>query len=260
VLSTFGSLPTGKTKLREQEAEVAGTFAADLLPFRVSNWGTGGSIGVASSVAHTFGRTSIGVSAAYTLGREFAALAAQDFAYRPGNELRARAALDARVGAAASISLEGTIQKAAVDKLNGQNLYQPGTRVHAQASFAFPAGERASGVVYAGVLHRAAGDFLLRSAIAPTQDLVLAGTALRLPIGRAVLQPSTDLRVFRSADAAGQGWLLSAGTVLELPLTDRALIAPAARLRFGSVNVRDDVRSGIHGFDVGLIIRQGRTR
>src|SRR5512142_3397538 len=61
-ITAVALLPTGKEKLTDDEATVAGIVAADLLPFRISNWGSGGGLGLATAIAHSFGGIGMGAS------------------------------------------------------------------------------------------------------------------------------------------------------------------------------------------------------
>lgn len=258
-LSAFGLVPTGVSRLNQDQADVAGKVAAELLPFPLSNWGTGGGVGLGSNVDHRFGATSLGIGGAYIVGRAYDALDAADFSYRPGNELRLRAVLATRVGTASDFGLQLTVQKSADDRLNGQNLFRSGTRVEGLASYSLPLGDRGSALLYGGALHRSAGTFLTLSVPAAAQDLFLAGANLRLPLGRAVLVPIADFRLFRSADALGQGWVSGAGAGLELPLgSGGARLVPTVRGRFGGYQVQPGETSRLTGLDLGLMLRRGR--
>ena len=260
-IGAIALLPTGKQKHTDAEAEVAGAIGADLLPFRISNWSTGGGIGLSSSVAHSTGTVGLGISASYVVGREFDLLAAEDFAYRPGNQLSVRGVLDASVGDAGKLALQLTFQKASEDRINGSNLYRPGDRFYAMTSYTFRAGVTGSGIVYTGLFHRSSGAYLLESAFdAPGEDLWLAGGGLRIPLRGAVLQPSVDLRVVRRSNGVDQGYLLGAGTSLEWVRAGGVTLIPSVRARFGNVLVREGIESGFTGLDAGLIVRFGSAR
>jgi len=259
-VGVIGFLPTGKQKQTESEAEVAGAISADLLPFRISNWGTGGGLGLSGSVTHSTGQVGVGVSASYVLGREFD-LFASDFAYRPGNQLVVRAALDAVVAPASKLAVQLALQHASEDRVNGSNMFRPGSRVLGMVSYDFPAGAAGSAIVYGGVYHRSAGTYLLESALsAPSENLMLAGGGLRLPLAGVVLQPSVDLRVLRRGDGTDQGFGLGAGTSLEWKRASGVTWVPLVRARFGNVLVREGVESTYTGIDAGLLIRFGGAR
>jgi hypothetical protein len=256
-LGVVALLPTGKQKQTEVEADVAAAISADLLPFRISSWSTGGGIGVSGSLTRSLGRVGIGVSASYVLGREFDLLES-GFAYRPGNQLVVRAAVDASVGQAGKLALQLGVQRASEDRANGNNLFRPGNRFLGMSSYSFRAGAAGSAIVYAGFYHRSAGSYLLEASLdAPTEGLWLAGGGMRIPLGGVVLQPSLDLRVLNRGDGTDQGYGLGAGTTLEWRRAGGITWVPLVRARFGNMLVREGVESGFTGFDAGLLVRFG---
>lgn len=251
-------LPTGSASHGPDEALLAGAMAADLLPFRVSNWGSGGGFGAHTSVARSFGDTGAGVSVSYVVGREFQPLEGEPFAYRPGNQLRVRAALDHNMGPSSKVTLTLTMEQFSEDVLDGTNLYRAGNRLHAISSYAFQATPRSAALVYGGVMHRSQGTALLEAApSAPSQQLLLAGGGIRLPMGPLVLVPGVDARVFRSADGVGQGWLTGVGAAAEFRAAGQVL-APSVRARFGNVLIREGQESGVTGLELALTSRFGR--
>jgi hypothetical protein len=259
-VSGIVSLPTGLGTRSDEEAEVAAVVAADLLPFHVSDWGAGGAAGLGIGYQRSGGTTGVSARVAYLAGREFRPVAGEPYAYRPGNQLRATLAIDHAVGAASRLALTVGAEHYADDAYQGRNLFRSGDRLQAIGSYAFPVGGTASGIFYAGALHRTNGTALLEiSRDMPAQTLLLAGTGLRLRVGRAALVPSADGRVFRRRDGVGQGWLGGIGASLEWPVGG-ALLVPSARAHFGSVVVREDERSGVTGVDLGLSLRLGRAR
>jgi hypothetical protein len=254
----IGMLPTGISELSEADAEVAGAIAADLLPFRISNWGSGGGFGIGTTLAGTMGEVGVGIGATYLVGREFDVGNADAFAYRPGNLLAVRAAVDRDVGDAGKLSLQLTFQQSADDQGNGANFFRSGDRYQALVSYAFAAGRNASGLIYGGALHRTTGVFLLDEVTrAPAEDLLMAGGAVRLRAGAMLVQPLAEFRLLRREDGQGQGYLAGVGGSIELPLARGVAFAPTARARFGNVLVRAGQESGFTGFDVGATLRFG---
>ena len=260
-------LATGQSTQTFQEAAVAGVVAAELLPFAISTWGSGGGAGGDVAVAFQAGRVGIGFSGGYQAASEYEPLSDLAFAYRPGDQLRFRFALDADVGEAGTFSLLLGLQRFGQDAFAGVNLFQSGTRLEGLVSYAFPTGLRGSGLVYGGVYHRENGSLLtdvpsLEGATdSPSQQLFVGGANFRLPAGaRAALLPDLEMRVFRSADGIGQGWVGSAGATLDLRVSGRRfgrrlVLGPTARFRFGSVTVNEDAESGLKGWEAGLTLR-----
>jgi len=250
-------LPTGHSTLGADEADVAGAVAADLLPFRISNWGTGGGFGGSVAVARSFGNASAGVSVGYVLTREFEPVDDQsDFVYRPGNQLHVTAALDAGFGTAGKGALRLSFQRFDTDLANDANLYQAGNRIQASASYSFAAGPRASAILFAGLHHRDEGEFQASTRITPALDIVMAGIGVRLPAGRGVLQPSLELRVTSGTDDASTGYSAGIGATAEWP-AGPATFAPTLRLRTGKASTVADAVSTWTGAELGFAIRFG---
>lgn len=258
-VSLIALLPTGASELSLAQAELAGAVAADLMPFRISHWGSGGALGVGTTLARNLGAIGIGASAAYVVGRSFDYLADVPFALRPGNELQLRVALDAATGASGKIGLQLLYQHNADDEINGRNLFRPGDRYQARGSYSFTAGGGSAAIVYGGLLHRASGVFLDATADrSPDENLAFGGAGLRAPVGRGVLAPSIDARLARRSDGLEQGYTVGVGTALEWPLgAGGPRLVPSARVRFGHLAVREGQESGFSGLDLGLGLRFG---
>jgi hypothetical protein len=256
---TLGYLaPTGHATQTSQEAAVGGVLASDLLPLRVSNLGIGGAAGVSSTLTVPAGSFAVGMTAGYTVAQEFRLQEETEFAYRPGNELRARFGVERALGSGKA-SLILSLRRYSNDQLDGRNIYHSGNQYEAISYYSFASGERASGVVYAGILHREGGSFLLESQVVATRNLILAGSGWRVPVGRAVLVPSVDGRVFRRADGIGQGYIAGFGASVELPVGGM-LAVPTLRSRFGRIVLWEGTRSGVRGIDFGLALRRGAPR
>lgn len=253
-VSAIAIVPTGQTELTPAEMDVAGVIAADVLPFAILNWGSGGGTGMSVATALPISEASaFGVSASYLVALEFEPIAATGFAYRPGNQLHLRAALDHTFGMAGKASLQLTWQHFGVDASAASNIYQAGDRLQALASYAFAAGARAGGIAYAGYLRRQEGRYTEIVELTPAQDLIYGGTVFRVPAGRIVLTPSLDARVIGSDNGTDQGYSLTIGSGVELQLGE-ALLVPSARARFGRLAVRSGTESGFIGLEVGVAV------
>ena len=254
-LSAIALAPTGKSKLTADEMDVMGVIAADLLPFTISNWGSGGGLGVNAAVAMPVSEGStIGISTGFVAARKYEPLSATAFAYRPGNQLQVRAAADRTFGASAKGSLQLAYLHYTQDQNAGVNFYQAGDRLQAAGSLAFAAGANATGIVYLGYLRRAEGKYTDVVRVTPSQDLVYAGTALRRPMGGMVLVPSLDLRLLGNASGVDQGRTVSAGLGVEIPRGSIELY-PQAKARLGRLTMRSSQESDFTGFEIGLTIR-----
>lgn len=82
-----------------------------------------------------------------------------------------------------------------------------------------------------------------------------------MPLGRRVaLRPSGELRVFRAADGASQGWVGSLGTSVDFRLAGnsssrRLVLSPQAQIRTGNVIVEQGVEAGFSGWEVSAVLR-----
>jgi len=254
-LSAIALAPTGKEKLTADQLDVSGVIAADLLPFAISNWGTGGGIGVNAALAiPKSDATSFGLSAGYAVARDFEPLDATTFAYRPGNQLQLHAAADHTIGSSMKGSLQLTYLHYSQDQADGANLYQAGDRLQGVGSLAFTAGTNSAGIVYAGYLRRQRGKYTDVVVVTPSQDLVYTGIGFRHPLGGDVLVPSVDVRVLGNEAGVEQGNTVTAGTGLELGVGPTTLV-PAVRVRFGRLTVRSGQESAFTGLEFGLTLR-----
>lgn len=262
------SLPTGHATLTRDEAELAGAFAADLLPFRISNWGSGGGIGAGVGISRSIAGFGFRFNGAYIAAREFEPFMQDTFVYRPGNQLRLDASVSHAVGSAGIAELQLSAQQYGEDEGGGRNLYQSGDRYQATTSYAFSLGQQSSGIVYTGVQHRSEGTYLFNPFQGtpggnlddtPAQNLFLAGAGARVPLGRSVLIPSVDTRLLRRENGVGQGHITGFGAAVERPF-GRITLVPSARARFGHVLVRQETESDVRGADLSLTIRFGGSR
>jgi len=267
VISAGASLPTGEYSHSASESLVSGVLAAELLPFAVKTWGSGGSVGGSLAAVRQMGAWGLGFSGGYRVAGEYEPLQEQAFAYRPGDQLYLRLALDRNVGAAGTLSAVVGLQRFGNDEVGGNELFRSGSRVEAVMSYAFALGLRSSALVYGGVYHRTNGTLLsqtsaLRSASdSPSQQLFIGGTNLRLPLGRrAALLPSAEMRVFRAEDGASQGWVASAGSALDVRLWGassgrRLVLTPTAQGRLGRVIIGEGLETGLVGWEAGVVLR-----
>jgi hypothetical protein len=255
----FVALPTGADRFTAEEAELAGAIAADLLPFRISSWGTGGGMGGSVSAFHYVGAFGMGLGAGYLASGEFTPVDAGSFQYRPGPALQIQALLDYTVGTAGRAALQLSHHRFGDDEVEGSNLFRSGDRTQVRASYSFQAGPGGSGVAWAGYLHRSEGAFLGELSTRPSQSLFFAGTAFRHPWRAMVAVPTGELRVQRRDDGRDQGTLGGIGLGLEIP-RGGSVVVPAVQVRAGSVLISEGVRSGVLGVEAGVSVRYGGGR
>lgn len=267
VVTARASLPTGSSTHSAAEALVASVVAAELLPFTVNTWGSGGSFGGDVAIVTQAGGWGIGLASGYSVANEYEPLQDQQLGYRPGDRLQLRLALDHDLGASGTFSALVGFQRFGNDQVGGSNLFQSGSRIEGVLSYVFAVGRRSSALLYGAVSHRSKGTLLTQvsglgnAGDSPAQQLYRLGANLRLPLGRrAALLPVAETRVFRAADGASQGWMTSAGTSLDLriaggPSGQRLVLAPAGQFRIGRVIVGDGLETGVVGWEAGVTLR-----
>lgn len=256
-LTAIALLPTGTESLSFEELFVAGAIASDLLPFAVREWGTGGAAGGSLALAQPIGSFATGVSVAYVVAREYDPLTSEEFAYRPGNQLHVRAAIDRVIGRSAKLAFRADWRNFGEDEGDGAGIFQTGDRLQLTGSYDFAIG-RSSAITWLGWLSRGEGEYVSPPDVLPSQKLLFAGAGVRTGIGGSVLVPTVELRVLSSDGADRKGHTIGLGTSLETSLSGVS-IAPEARFRFGRVRTRDDTESGFTGLYAGMTIRFGGT-
>jgi|GEM_PF-767443 len=264
--TAVGILPTGQDGFDGEQLELAGAIASDLLPFRISHWGSGGGGGLFLTAVHSFGLTGVGVDVGYQRAGEFTVQEGTVGGYRPGDQFQVAAAVDRVVGAAGKVTLRLDGSFFQDGELDGVNVFRSGSRLGAVGSYSYPLGPNSSGLFYAGYRHRSEGSFLLvdlAPALSPdprpSQGTALVGAAFRTPGLGGVLIPSLDFRALRRDDGVDQGWGVGVGSSGEWGSSTITVI-PGARFRFGSVGVREDVTTGFLGLDLSMQLRFGAGR
>lgn len=257
-VSAIGSLPTGLSSYDVGELAVAGAVSADLLPLTISNWGTGGGAGVRASASGDLGAVGAVVSVGYFRSGEFDPVPGELTAYRPGDNVSARAAMDVAVGSAGKLGFQVSGQIYGDDQLDGENLFRSGNRYEAIGNYSFPLAD-GTGFVYGGYHRREAGAHLSRLNPTTSQDILVTGGGVRMRVGSVLLQPTVDARLLSRGDAAdgsGTNRLVRFGLRADWetgPLT----VSPLLRGYVGSVAVRADRSTGFTGFDGGLRLSLG---
>lgn len=263
VLTGALNLPTGNATHDASEAIVATSLSTELLGFREALWGTGFGATTGIATAWRAGSTGIGFGASYRMQSEFEPSADSAFKYAPGNEARARVAIDQNVGSNSKVTLGLTFQNYSDDQLDGRNLFAPGNRWRGDIAYSFRGGVNSTWSIYAADVRRENGDVSLQlvdGAGRPVRDSTFsAGQQNMVVVGIAGasrgLRPSADFRLLTRQSGAGEGWLAGAGT--DLPIrrggTD---VIPNFRLSYGQMEGgNNDIKHSFWGGEVSLTLR-----
>ena len=246
VLTLAANLPTGKTKMSWDELRAAGAVASELIPFPVTSFGTGANMTTGLAVAVPVAGWAVGVAGAYRLSGAYTLQATIDSSYKPGSELRFRVGADRVVGQG-RVSLGFTYSSFSQDEFGGANIFQPGQRYIWQASWSVPVGNLGLSL-YFWDLYRTSGTKLLGNFPTEKQNVLTAGLAASVQMGRSVLRPQIEFRKHTAGidrlEAAGQ--LLSFSARLSLPLSEALSLTPA--VRFDTGNVVNEVDGAAYRF------------
>ncbi len=259
VLTVAVNLPTGKTELTNAQVPAAGAIASDMIPFPVSNFGSGFNVTSGLSLAVPVGGWAIGAAGSYRVNGGFTPLAPDStgsVSYKAGGEFRVRVGADHIVGQS-RVSLGFTVSTFGEDDYGGSPAFQSGTRYIGQGSWTFPVGN-AGLSVYAWDLYRSAGTVPITGATTQKRNVVTGGVQGAFQLGASVLRPMVEYRSQSLADSSwsSAGHMFSAGLNWQRPLGDRLLLVPLLRFDTGSlVNQITGQSVSFTGWDVGVTIR-----
>ena len=248
-LATFTlsvNLPTGTTKITDQQLLTAGAIASDLLPYPVANFGSGFNVTSGIALAVPVSGWALGVAGSYRLNGNFtpfadtALCASSGCSYKSGGEFRVRVGADRLVGQG-RLSFGFTFSSFGEDNFGSSPIFQSGDRYIGQGSWSFPVGNVGL-QVYAWDLYRSAGSLPGTSGLTTQKRNVLAfGASSSVQMGRNVLRPQLEFRIHTMGDSslASAGKLLSLGLQYQWAVSDRFALLPSARFDTGSENALD---------------------
>jgi hypothetical protein len=254
VLTLAANLPTGKTKLTADELVAAGVMASDLIPFPVASFGSGANVTTGVAVAVPVAGWAVGLGGSYRLTSGYTPLAAVDSSYKPGGELRLRVGADRVVGQG-RVSLGFTYSTFADDAFGGAQIYRPGKRYITQGSWSFPVGNVGL-ALYAWDLYRGSSTVLVGGSATEKQNVLTAGAAASLQVGRNVLRPQIEYRI-QSAGVSGMaavGHLLSLSARYQVTLTEHLALQPALRFDTGN-QLYNGATIGLSGWGLSVGLR-----
>jgi hypothetical protein len=255
------NVPTGKVELTcEEELQVASLIASDLIPFPVSNYGSGFNVTSGVAVAVPVAGFAVGAGGSYRYSGEYSPLACSDSTYRAGGEVKLRFGVDRVVGQG-RVSLGFTYSDFSKDEFGGSEALSPGRRFITQASANIPVGNLTISL-YAWNLRRTMGLVEINSDSIPGQNVLTLGAGAAISLGRNLLRPSIEYRRHTEgrADAPETrdpaGTLLSFGLRYQMALSERFSLLPSFRFDTGNIaSGGGDV--GYSGFNAAISLRAG---
>ncbi len=259
VFTVAVNLPTGKTKLTTAQLPVAGVIASDMIPFPVSNFGSGFNVTTGLALAVPVGGWAVGVAGSFRQNGSFTPFAdstGAGTAYKAGGEFRLRFGADRIVGQS-RVSLGFTYSSFGDDDYGGASIFQSGKRYISQASWSFPIGNLGL-ALYAWDLYRAAGSVLLNGTTTEKRNVLTLGAAGSIQMGRSVLRPQIEYRnhTLGVSQLSAAGRLFSVGARYQMPVGNRYALLPLLRFDAGNVvNPNTGQAVSFTGWDVGLTLR-----
>jgi len=255
VLTLGANLPTGKTKLTDDELIAAGVVASELIPFPVPSFGSGANATTGIAAAVPFAGWALGVGGSYRLSGSYTPVASRDSAYKPGSELRLRIGADRVIGQG-RVSLGFTYSSFAEDEFGGSRIFQPGKRYISQASWSFPIGNLGV-ALYAWDLYRSAGTVALGGAQTEKQNVLTAGAQLSVRLGRNLLRPQIEFRQHAAGESSLEkaGQLFSLSARYQMALSGSLTLSPALRYDVGNVVNASGDAIGFTGWGLSLGLR-----
>ncbi len=249
------NIPTGKTKLSNDELAVAGAIGSNLFPFPVANFGSGASVTTGLALALPLGGWALGIAGSYRMSGSFTPLAGVDSTYRAGAEVRIRAGVDRVIGQG-RFSAGFTYSSFSTDEFGGADVFRPGRRYISQVSLSLPLGNVGLSL-YGWDLYRAAGDVPINGQTTGKQNLVTVGAGLSFTRGRNLLRPSVEYRMIGEGDSTltKAGTLLSLGLRYQVAVGETMSIQPSLRFDTGSLP-SGATNIGFRGFSIGMSVRK----
>lgn len=252
LIFTIGlNLPTGQYTIPEDQQEAAGQIGNDFLNYPVSSMGNGlaGTGGVA--YARTLGTWNLGLGTSFRKSTEFAAfsVASSEFRFQPADEIRVQLGLDRPVG-------DGQIEFGLSYSAFGEDVadttsYSTGDRIMATGSWTFPV-KKADVFLSVWNLYRMEGQRL--GGDAPTENVANFNVGVSFELGRLVLQPNIETRLWQ-ADGIKAGNLFNSGVRARFGAGNFTFI-PAVGISSGNIY---DIGSGagtkVSGLRSSLTIR-----
>jgi len=255
------SLPTGKKTLSSEQRQVASVMATDLVPFPVTNFGTGFSVTTGLAWATPVGPWALGLAGSFRYNASYlpSSDSLQDtVTLRPGAEMRFRIGADRIIGQG-RLSLGVTYSSFANDEFGSQS-QSPGTRLIPQFSWSAPFGANNSLVFYGWDVYRNV-DETASSNAGVKQNTVALGAMASLHSGtRNALRPQLEVR----HGWQGPGGLKNAGTLVGLGLRysmatgERMTLTPGLRLDLGSLatnNASGPASANVTGLSFSITAR-----
>ena len=136
IFNTGLNIPSGKTKLNEDEFLTSRIISQDIFEVRTSNFGQGFNLFFGSTWLHQISKTFVvGAGISYQIKNEYQPLDKPDEKYKPSNEISITAGFDFKLRESSTLTgdLIGVFYGS--DKVDGQEVFATGNRLIANLNY-----------------------------------------------------------------------------------------------------------------------------
>jgi hypothetical protein len=254
------SVPTGNKTLSGEQRQVASAMGTDLIPFPVTNFGTGFSVTTGLAWATPVGPWALGLAGSFRYNASYQpssdTVSRQDtVSLRPGAEMRLRIGADRIVGQG-RLSFGLTYSSFQNDEFGSQS-QSPGTRLIPQFSWSTPLGINNSLMVYGWDVYRNVDESASVNQGVKQNTIALGAMASLRSGAHNSLRPLFEIR----KGWQGPGGLHDAGMIVGLGLryqmaaSERLTLTPGARFDLGSLPTSGSGNASVTGFSLSLTAR-----
>ncbi len=230
VLTVAVSVPSGQGTLSSSQDSVARAVATDLIPFPVTNFGTGVNVTTGLAFAAPVGPWALGLAGSYRYNGSYEPFENNPVSLKPGGEVRFRVGADRIVGQG-RVSLGLTFSSFSNDEF-GSSARSAGSRIIPQASWSLPVGNN-NLAFYAWDIYRNVSASVADTSIA--RNTLAGGAVLALRMGRNTLRPQVEFRHAWNWSSGSAGTLLGLGAHYSIAAGTRLTFVPGVRFDTGSL-------------------------
>ena len=253
--------PTGKTKLKSDEAVVAGNIGLYPFAFRVPSYGQGTSANVAGSYAMEFGKFILGVGAGFVYKSGFVPYASGDQKYVPGSEISlniggenglSMGSLDGKISLDIAYTLYGK------DKYDDKEVFKSGNKLNADLRLLLNT-EKNHYMIYVrertkGKNELGYGNLKEEEQNSNGNQIDVGGVGLFSMSDKMMLKGVLEGKFYSKNQSDVNGALIGGvGVGAIYMLTDQLTLDLLAKIMKGSLNNKESV--SITGTDIGLSIK-----
>jgi len=262
-LFTFGvGIPNGKTKLNDDELNIAGIAANRPLDNPVTSFGAGLNANFGLALAQEFGAWVFGAGLGYSLrGKYEALIGAQEIRVQPGNEFNVTLGIDRDFEwpkGKAKFTADFIYTNYAEDDLAGQPFFEAGDKFLAQGRFLFPIAIFNPAIISAQNRWRLDNKSANAALLDNGNELEISAALFHPLSERFRLKYLLEAQIYSdTVDQTEGAVVFGAGAGLLYSLSAKTAIDPAVKFFKGRINTGPGSNIGITGweFSGGLALR-----